>query len=78
MKVDPDLGPQTVRSWSARLGIPYGQLRTAVKTGDLVYYRFTTNGPQYITPEDMQNFLDRSRFNDDPDPMFMTPTPGTD
>lgn len=61
MKVDQNLGPQTLRQWALRLNLPYGQLRVAVKNGALTHYRFTPTGPQYITAEDMQDFLDRSR-----------------
>ena len=75
MQVDPGLPAQTVRQWSLRLNIPYGQIRAAINKGTLTYYRFTPRGAQYITAEDMQDFLDRSRFNADPgwdDPEAMT------
>lgn len=61
MQVDPNAAPQTLRQWSLRLGLPYGVLRAAVREGTLTHYRFTPKGPQYVTAEDMQEFLDKSR-----------------
>jgi hypothetical protein len=61
LKIEPHTPPMTLRQWSRTIGIPYGLLRAAVRENTLTYYRFTTKGPQYVTAEDMQDFLDRSR-----------------